>query len=107
VVLDHLVFEDDVVHEHLDVRERGDEGARNFGYVRGLAAVDGDRPARDEMARDCRGIVTAPRLGVAPREIAYTGLIECHLGPPVRRSDVGIRNVLARAAMTLERRDPL
>ena len=48
--------------------------------VQWYSAVDGDRPARYEVARDRSGIVTAPRVGVAPREVAYAALIECHLG---------------------------
>src|SRR5207245_2386591 len=78
VELDHLVLEDDIVHEHLDVRERGDERACDLRDLRGLTAVDRDRPARNEMVRNSRGIVAAPRIGVAAREVTHTSLIVFH-----------------------------
>src|SRR4029453_585125 len=71
VVLDVLVCEDDVVHEHLDVRKRRNEGLRDLCFLGGLAAVDGDRAARREVAGDPRGIAAAPRFRVAAREVAY------------------------------------
>jgi hypothetical protein len=44
VVLDRLVVEDDVVHEHLYVRERVDERTRDLGDLGGISTVDSDPP---------------------------------------------------------------
>src|SRR5438067_1874128 len=76
VVLDRLVLEDEVVHEHLNVRKRIHERARDFRDLRGLAAVDRDRAARCVVAGDFGGIMVGPRHGVGAREVAYVAVIE-------------------------------
>src|SRR5262249_25979840 len=59
VVLDALVLEDDVVHEHPDVGKGGHERPRHLRDVRGLGPVDCDRATWCVVARDPRGIVAA------------------------------------------------
>ncbi len=76
VELDRVFLEEDVVHEHLNVRESGHERARDLRDLRGLAAVDRDRSARREVPGDSGGIMAAPRFGVAASEVAYPILIE-------------------------------
>jgi hypothetical protein len=63
--------------------------ARDLRHLRGLATVDGDRPARYEVRGDSRGIVAAPRVRVTARVLAQTGLVKCHL-TSFRRSEVPI-----------------
>lgn len=79
MILDRLVVEDDVVHVHLDVRERVDEGTGDLGDLGLISTVDRDRPARHETIGDPRGVVAAPRVGVAARELPDPSFVVCHL----------------------------
>src|SRR5205085_674594 len=72
-VLDALALYDEVVHEHLQIRERDHErtgGLRDGGAPnRGRPVVDGKRTAGRVVLRHARRILAAPRVGVPPGEL--------------------------------------
>ena len=74
--LDRVFLEEEIVHEHLNVRERGHERARNLRDLRGIAAVDRDRAAGRVVVGHSGGIMAAPRLGVRAPEVMCLILIE-------------------------------
>ena len=78
VLHDLVVPEDEVVHEHLDVGKGGDERLRNLADPGWLAAVDGDRPARNVVCGDASRVAAAPRLGVAAGELLDLSAIVRH-----------------------------
>src|SRR5262249_35628204 len=88
VELDRVSLECDVVDEHLDVRERSKEPARDVGDLRRLAAVDRDRPSWDEVTGNLCRIVAAPRVCVAACEVPHARLIERHLASCRRHIDL-------------------
>src|SRR3954453_494726 len=64
VVLDEVVFEDEVVHEDLDVGKGGDERLRPRWFFPGVLSVDGNLSPRDIVGGHASGVMAAPRLGI-------------------------------------------
>src|SRR6185437_668006 len=89
VVLDKVLCHDEVVHEHLDIGEGGDERLRNTRDRGRFPAVDGDRPTGDVVGSNTPRVATAPRLGVSPRELLnllpIPGHLRATLYPPAKQ----------------------
>jgi hypothetical protein len=82
VIFDHVVLEHQIVHGNFQVRKRGHELARGFGYRssshRGGSAIDRERSAGGKKFRYRSRILAAPGGGVTSCEVANFESIQPH-----------------------------